>query len=343
LPDTAVKMHAVLARLASLRLTLVLLAVVAALLLVGRVNDVDFTRWLVLPFGGLCLNLLAALVVHERLRRQRGLLVFHLGLAGLALIAGIGRLMAMDGHVEVVEGTLFDASQVVAQAAPFHTWQLDRAEFVQGPFTIDYAPGMQRRRTDSRVGVRDGQGGWREHVVGDDRPLVIGAYRLYTTSNKGFTAVLTWTGADGVAVTGTVNLPSYPTNYDRQGNEWPLPDGSRKVVAWLEMPTQVFDENAAWKFRVPTEARLALVDGDQRVALAAGEEVAFAGGRVRYERLVGWMGYQIFYDPSLPWLAVAAAIALAGLAWHALVRLRAMTEGPAWRRAEDAEPEADHA
>ncbi|MBC7952851.1 MAG: hypothetical protein H7Z12_13670 [Rhodospirillaceae bacterium] len=318
------------ALLASLKLTLALLLVAAVVLLWGRVVEQDLTRLLVLPFGGLALNLLAAIHKHERLRRQRGLLVFHVGLAALALVAALGRLMSLQGHVEIAEGTLFDASAVVANVAPFHAWTLDRAEFVQGPFIIRYDPGMQRRETDSTVLLPDGQGGWHEKVVGDDRPLVIGAYRLYTTPNKGFAPVLTWTGADGQSVTGSVHLPSYPMNYENQGNEWPLPDGSRNLVVWLEMPTQVFDENGPWSFRPPTDAKLALVDGDHRVVLAPGEEAEIGGGRVRYDRLAGWMGYTIFYDPTLPWLAALAAVAVLGLAWHVLTKLRGLTEGPAW-------------
>lgn len=320
--------------LASLKLTLALLALAAAVLLWGRLIDADLTRLLVVPFGGLALNLLAAVAVHRRLRQQRGLLVFHLALAVLALVAALGRLMAFDGMVEVAEGTVFDPAAVVAKRAPLHSFALDKTEFVQGPFTINYQAGMRRRDTQSRVWLPDGQGGGREQVVGDDRPLVIGGYRLYTTPNKGFAPVLTWTGADGRSITGTVHLPSYPVNFDKQGNEWPLPDGSRTVVVWLEMPAQVFDENGEWSFRVPTEARLTLVDGEHRVSVAPGEEVTFAGGRVRYDRLAGWMGYQIFYDPTLPWLAAIALVAVLAMAWHALVRLRGLTEGPGWREAE---------
>ena len=37
---------------------------------------------------------------------------------------------------------------------------------------------------------------------------------------------------------------------------------------------------------------------------------------MRYERLTGWMGYRIFYDPTLLPLFVVALLGVLGLAWH---------------------------
>jgi cytochrome c biogenesis protein len=243
----------------------------------------------------------------------------------------MGRLMALDGHVEVAEGTEFDAANVVAEAAPFHPFRLGHAVFGQGPFTIDYDPGMRRRHTRSTIHIADGRGGWRSVVVGDDQPLVVGGYRLYTTPNKGFAPILAWTGPDGREEIGAYHLPSYPANDDRQGGTWTLPDGSRQVVLWLEMPNPVLKPDAAWSFQVPADARLAVTDGDRREVLAPGQSIRIGGGSLRYVRLASWMGYSIFYDPTLPWLFATAAVAALGMAWHAAMRLRAATSGPAWR------------
>jgi cytochrome c biogenesis protein len=36
-------------------------------------------------------------------------------------------------------------------------------------------------------------------------------------------------------------------------------------------------------------------------------------GVLVYEGLTAWMGYKVFYDPTLPWLAAAALLAIASL------------------------------
>lgn len=318
--------------LASLRLTLALLMITAGLAVYGQSGAAAAFRWLALPFGLLGLNLVAAVAVHDRLRNSKGLLVFHLGLAALATIAGIGRLLAFDGHVEVTEGGALDVAHVVAETqAPLHSWGLDHILFLQRGFSIDYDAGMRRRATRSAVALPDGNGGWSERVVGDDRPLIVGGYRFYTTHNKGFAPLLTWRPAAGGEMAGAVHLPSYPLNEDRQGNEWTLPGDQRTLALWLELSRPIYDENGHWTFAPPQDARLVVIDGDRRETLEAGQTIDLGNGRLRFDGVTTWMGYRIFYDPSLPWLLAAAGLAVAGLALHALGRLKALTEGPAWR------------
>ena len=36
-------------------------------------------------------------------------------------------------------------------------------------------------------------------------------------------------------------------------------------------------------------------------------------GILVYEGLTTWMGYKVFYDPTLPWLLAAALVAIAAL------------------------------
>ena len=37
---------------------------------------------------------------------------------------------------------------------------------------------------------------------------------------------------------------------------------------------------------------------------------------MRYDRLSAWMGYKVYYDPTLRWLFFVAIIAVIGMAWH---------------------------
>jgi cytochrome c biogenesis protein len=314
-----------LAVLSSLWWTLAWMAVAAAVLVHGQVTEALDARWLALPCGGLFVNLAAALVTNERLRTQPGLLVFHVGLAVLALTAAVGRLTALSGSVEVTQGSAFDAALVNTRAAPLHPWGLGKVTFVQGPFRIDYDAGLQRRHTHSTVFVPAPGGAWDEVDVGDDRPLKMFGYQFYTTPNKGFALLLTHIGADGQRRTGAVHLPSYPMNEYKQTNSWQMPDGGPVLDLWLDMPKPVLVEDAAWTFRVPEDATLVVGLGGRRHELKPGQEVRVGDARLRYEELRAWMGYTVFFDPSLPWLAAAALVACAGLGWHAVAKIWAVS------------------
>jgi len=312
-----------LLRLASLKLTLLLLAVAGGILLHAVITERDVGQVIAVPFFGLCLNLFAALAVSDRLRRQGGLLVFHLGLALLAGLAGVGRLLAYTGEAEVTEGSLFSGDMVGERAGPLHGWLGRDVTFLQGGFTINYAPGMTRRDTRSEVFVRDGAGDWQRRIVGDDTPLVLDGYRFYTTHNKGFAPELRFTAADGATMGGAVHLPGYPLNEDRQGNTVVLPGTGQKVVLWLNLPEPLYDVEGTWRFRAPDSHTLILNTGTRREEMLPGDRIAFAGGQLEYVGLRTWMGYAVYYDPTLPWMAAAVAVAVAGLAWHAVGGMRA--------------------
>lgn len=309
-------------RLASLWLTLACLAMSAAIALAGELGGVPVGAWIALPFALLGVNLLAALAVTSKLRNQAGLLGFHLSLAGLALLAAADQLLALRGHVEITEGASFDDRMVVAQAGPFHSWRLDRVRFVQAGFEIDYAPRMKRGETRSTVLLPAVGGRWREETVGDDDPVVIDDYRFYTSFNKGFAPLLTYTDRRGRTHTGSVHLPSYPLNYFKQGNEWELPGGGGEVKLWLNIPEPVYDPDGPWRFRKPENAVLVVMDGSERHELRPGESVDVGSGRLRYVELRSWMGYTISYNPLIPWILAAAAVGIICLGWHMTGRFR---------------------
>ena len=315
-------LHGGLRRLASLRLTLACLALAALIALAGDVGGWPTGTLIAVPFVILFVNLAAAIATHGALRTQAGLFGFHLALACLALLAAIDRLSGLSGHVEVTQGTAFDPTLVEARIGPLHPGGLERVRFVQGRFEIDYAPRLKRRETRSTVYVPDDTGNWHPVIVGDDTPLVVGDYRFYTSFNKGFAPLLSYIAADGTIHSGAVHLPSYPLNFFKQGNVWTIPGTGREVKLWLHVPEPVFVEDAPWRFRIPDDAVLVIMDGAQRYELRPGDTVPLGGGRLRYEELRTWMGYTIDYSPMIPWMLAAAATAALSLAWHAIGKLR---------------------
>ena len=299
------------------------LAALALLFLVVLGTPEGWLRWpLTAVFALLALQLLAALVVHPAFRRKLPLLVAHLALLALVVLAGLGRLAALDGRFELTQGLPFDGQLLDQQAGPLHPGGLERLAFVHEGFEIDYAPGLKRGATRNAVRWRDEAGQEQRAVIGDHRPLVIQGHRIYTSPNKGFAPWMRGQPTSGEAVLGAVHLPSYPMHALRQSREWTLPDGR---LAWvmLEMDEKLIDPAAAARFRLPAEHRLVLRIGDARHELMPGQGVAIDGGRLVYERLGTWMGYRIAHDPALPWLLAAALLAALALGWHYVQAFRA--------------------
>ncbi len=310
-------MTPVLRSLASTRLTLFGMAFLGVGAALNYDNPVETPTWvLAAPMTLLAVNLLAAVITNPRINRRGGLLVFHLGLLAIVVLAAIGRMTMMEANVELVEGDPFVASDIInVREGPWHRGDLDRVGFVQGPWTIDYSAGMSRGPTRSEIRVPDGRGGWEHMVVGDHTPLRSEGYRFYTTFNKGFAAVLTWMPDGGTPVTGAVHMPSYPLFEHRQANRW-TPDDGEEIRFWLQLETGI-DPDASWRLDPHgSEGVLVVRAGDARVELLPGETTRLDSGLLRFERLTGWMGYRIYYDPTLHWLFLAAMIAVFGLAAH---------------------------
>jgi len=303
--------------LASLKLTLVgmILLVIGASLTYD--NRLDVTMWvLVVPLALLALNLTAAIFTNQRINRQPGLLVFHIGLLSIIVLAAIGRLSFIDAHLEIAEGQGFTPDLLLeTKQGPLHAGRLDKVRFVQGYYTVDYAEGMHRGLTNSQVLIPDERGQFTSKIVGDDRVLVLEGYRFYTTFNKGFSVVLTWLPDQGIPVTGRINLPSYPLYDYKQDNSW-TPQGASPVKFWLQVNTGM-REDAAWVLDARNSRGVLVVShGDQRVELQVGESTRLEGGQLRYDRLSAWMGYKVYYDPTLRWLFFVSIIAVIGMGWH---------------------------
>ncbi|MBI5451716.1 MAG: cytochrome c biogenesis protein ResB [Gammaproteobacteria bacterium] len=310
-------MNRALRYLGSTRFTLLGMAALALGAALSYDNPAGTPAWvLVVPLAALALNLLLAMCINPRIHRQWGLLGFHLGLLGVVVLAAIGRLTYMEAHLELVTGSAFDAGELFdVRRGPWHDGGLQQLQFVQGPYTVDYRAGMVRGRTHSQVHVAGPHGQWQPQDVGDDRPLRVHGYRFYTTFNKGFAPVLTWMADGRPAVTGTVNMPAYPLFDFRQQNSW-TPPGGRAIRFWLKLDTGR-DDQRAWRLDVRTVSSRLIVNSDeQRIELLPGQQVRLDGGVLRYDRLAAWMGYKLFYDPTLHALFAAAVFGILGLFVH---------------------------
>ncbi len=294
------------------------LLVVTAGVLAIHFGGLDAAPALAPGVGILTLNLLAGLFTESRLHSNPGLLLFHLALLGVTALAVIGYLIRFEARIEIVQGGHFDPAALQAvKAGRLHPGRPENIHFIQGPFTVDYDPGLERSHTRSQIRLPDGQGGWKKQEVGDDHPLIIGGYRLYTTWNKGFALVLSWLPKQGSPMTGAVHLPPYPGIDWNQENKWTVPGTDKLLRLRLELPPRPPDEQA-WQLRGDRRSDATLLvqfpAGKQR--LAPGEQLELAEGMLRFDEVRGWMGYKVYYDPTLPWMFWIAMIGISGLAWH---------------------------
>ncbi len=300
------------AHFGSLRTTLVLMALLAAVVLLRPER-----AWLAPAIAALALNLVASLLAHPALRRQGPLLLAHLALLALVLLAAAGRLLALDGRFELTQGVPFDGSLLDREAGPLHVDRLQRLAFMHEGFEIDYAPGRKRGATRNTVRWVDGQGHAQSAVIGDHHPLVLDGHRFYTSPNKGYAPIVRWTSTGGEPIDGAVHLPSFPAWELRQWREWQLADG-RTVWVQLQFDQPLIDAAAASRFELPRAPRLVVRVGEARAELAPGETMALAGGSIGFVELRTWMGYRVAYDPTLPWLLASALLAAFAMAWHYL-------------------------
>src|SRR3989304_5939335 len=97
-------MNSALRLLASLRFTLagmIFLAIGAALSYNDPAQTPDWV--LAAPMALLAINLSAAISINSSINRRAGLLLFHIGLLGIVVLAGVGRLTYFEGHVEMLQ------------------------------------------------------------------------------------------------------------------------------------------------------------------------------------------------------------------------------------------------
>ena len=321
-----------LRKLSSLKFTLVgmvLLGIGAGL---SYGNPVDVSVWvLIVPLALLAINLAAAILTNPRINRQPGLLVFHICLFSTVVLAGVGRLTHLDAHLEIANGQEFHEKLMLeVLKGPWHAGNLDKVAFTQGPYTVDYAAGLRRELTHSEVLVPGAGGQLVSQDVGDDRPLVQERYRFYTTHNKGFSPILTWIPDQGQPITGRINMPSYPLYDYKQDNRWTPPGTEEEIKFWLQLDTGLtLEQDWVLNGRKAT-AVLIVTSKDQRVELKKGEEARLERGVLRYDDLTIWMGYRVFYDPTIQWLffvTVAGVFGLSHFFWTKLNLKPWMDEG----------------
>jgi hypothetical protein len=304
--------------LASLKLTLAGIAALLGAVLLAYFSEDQSSVYLIAPLALLAVNLLAAIVFNPRIRQNSGLLMFHICLFMIAVLTMLSQLTSMKGRVAIVQGTAFDAGNVtVKQQGAWHPLdRLQQVEFVQGDIAVDYVAGLRRGTTRSQLLPASNEA----VVVGDNLAFASQGYRFYTTSNKGFAAIINWYSKDGQTARGAIHFPSYPLFDWKQQNQWQSPSGEQLEFS-LAVETAL-DPERAWTLNNTGRGYIELTLPDKTVhKLQPGNTIELDGGLLEFEALRMWMGYTIFYDAFLAWFFAAALVGVAGLGWHYYLKL----------------------
>jgi cytochrome c biogenesis protein len=132
---------------------------------------------------------------------------------------------------------------------------------------------------------------------------------------------LTWIPEQGQPIAGRINMPSYPLYDYKQDNRWTPPGTDEEIKFWLQLDAGLtLEQDWVLDGRKAT-AVLIVTSKDQRVELRKGEEVQLERGVLRYDDLTTWMGYRVFYDPTIRWLffvTVAGVFGLSHFFWTKL-------------------------
>ena len=304
--------------LASLKLTLLGIVALLAGVLLAYFSPERNSAPIILPLALLALNLLAAIICNPRIRQNTGLLMFHLCLLMIAVLTLLSQLTSMKGRVEVTQGAAFNASGVtVVEQGAWHGFdRLHQVAFIQGDIQVDYTAGLRREATRSQLLLADGN----TIIVGDNVPLKSHGYRFYTTSNKGFAAIINLRTKDGGIEQGAIHFPSYPLFDWKQSNRWQAPSG-QQLEFQLLIDTQL-DRDRDWLLKNTSHGKLVITlpEGTRHV-MNPGEYIELENVTLEFEAVRMWMGYKIFYDPFLAWFFAAALVGVAGIAWHYYLKL----------------------
>uniref|UniRef100_UPI00102C2F0E cytochrome c biogenesis protein ResB n=1 Tax=Candidatus Magnetaquicoccus inordinatus TaxID=2496818 RepID=UPI00102C2F0E len=305
-----------LAWLASLRLTILSLALlVGGGLLVLRLG-VAPTLVLAVPFSLLGINLVAVLFFTAAFRRRMALQVFHLALLVIVLLAAFSRLTYFKGQFELSAGERFAGRLLASEQGPWHLNTLDQIDFINEAVDVDFATGGVRGPTRNTIRWFDARKVGHQGVIGDNIPLVVQGYRIYPSRHFGYAPLFSWQPALAASsYRGTVHLPDLSLG-PGASNDWTLPGTSITALVMLQLEQPVPDLARPSRFvrGVPHLLRVTLREESRD--LKPGDAWLLPEGTLLYEGLETWMGYTLFYDPAIPWLLAAALVAIASLLLH---------------------------
>ena len=279
-------------------------------------REVPYGEVLLLTSLSLALvNLVSAINTQTSLRRNKALLVFHVSLAAMVILAGIGRLTYLKGRLELTQGAVFSGELLESEQGLFHRNTLNKLRFENLGYRVNYRKGLKRNNTINKIAWMDRGGKRRVSEIGDQFPLILDGYRFYTSFNKGFSLVFTWQGTRG-PVTGNVNLPSFPAREFEQAQYWQIPGTEKMIWSQLVPEKKIVTREQFFVLGELTNHHVVVRFENERFEMHPGEKVRLAEGRLQYEGVRQWMGYKVSYDWTRPWMIASCLMAIIAMMFY---------------------------
>jgi hypothetical protein len=255
-------------------------------------------------FGLLLVNLVCAIVIKEKIHHNPALLIFHLALLVFMCLLICSRLSYMKGWLQLNEGETFSQMTGILHQGPFYPEDLSQIAFRQ----LNYKTRITRgslTKTQSFIALPDSK---QPIIIQDQTPLIVGAYHFTLTGKIGYSLLFNWkSGFEHY--NGHVILPRY-NRHSLLTHQWTIPNTDLSLELLLDMDT---DSAMVDNFKLPTHYQLVISHQKNIINLKTGQSHHFKQGQLTFLGLKRWIGYDVFYDWTIPWLLVAVLLAIASL------------------------------
>ena len=320
LPSKPSFMKRLMYLLASLKLTAVLLALMAVVLVLLAAESTHARVLRDLLVVLLAINLVANLFKRRRaFLRKPVLLLFHLGLAAFIVLAGLGQLSRYTYHQPVAVGQRITIDADQAETGPLRPGSLDPLTVALFELDVGYT-GNTFASGRAHVGVEFANGKRFQGHTQPNEPAGFGGLRIYLTPTQGYAAVFRYAPRQESRppTSGLVYFPDHRKDGDRQIQDMSVPGLDELLNLSLTLPTTPKD--GPWTLTAPEQASV-LVNAasmDFSGRLAPGAAMAVPGGELSLESLVPYAGLTLIYNPFESWVIGLCFVLGLALCWYYL-------------------------
>jgi len=298
-----------LAWLSGLPLTLLGLVTFLAGVLPVVTGYVSATSGLALGYSLLLINLVFAILVREKIKNNPFLLLFHMALLLMLLAVGVSRLTYFKGWVQIaVDHPITEPSGVISKG-PWHPNRFTNTRVALKEFSAEYREGGSRKSQKSVIQVGDNK----LVRVDDAETADILGYQFTISKNLGFALEFMWIGSDGNLIQGVSHFPSIIAYPETQGIDLQLPGVEKSIWIGLDIVSKRQDFFTP-EFRVPDDYSYTVMSTSGPLMVTPNSAVSLPEGQLMLNGLVPWIGYDLYYDPSIYFLLFTSLIGVCALA-----------------------------
>ena len=302
--------YKLLAWLSGLPLTLLGLVTFLAGVLPVVTGYVSATSGLALGYSLLLINLVFAILVREKIKNNPFLLLFHMALLLMLLAVGVSRLTYFKGWVEISLDMPITEPTGVISKGPWHPNAFKKTRVALLDFEANYGSDGRYQSIRSLLQVGNSQ---QPTLIADSQTADILGYQFTQSSNIGFALSFVWMATDGTLVQGVSHFPSQTAYPETQGIDLQLPGVEKSIWIGLDIVSKRQDFFTP-EFHVPEDYSYTVMSTSGPQMVTPNSAVSLPEGQLMLNGLVPWIGYDLYYDPSIYFLLFTSLIGVCALA-----------------------------